>query len=122
MLLGFGEIERKPRTIEKYVAELRFGLLLGHVEAGKYLVRKLESIANEMEIRLIYYFHLATQHQGLQAMQDSGYSPVGRLENYYFKDGVCIDRVYLSKQLDYKTRSYPHNGSAVKISILSRLN
>jgi hypothetical protein len=104
------------------VAELRFGLLPGHVEAGKYLVWRLESIANEMEIRLIYYFHLATQHQGLQVMQDSGYSPVGRLENYYFKDGIYIDRVYLSKKLDHETGLYPHNGSAAKIPILSQLN
>ena len=35
MLLGFGEIERKQRTIERHVAELRFGLLPGYVEARK---------------------------------------------------------------------------------------
>ena len=101
LLLGFGEIECRPRAMEKHVAELRFGLLPSYVEAGKYLVQSLENIARTMAIKLIYYFHLATQHQGLQVMQNSGYSHAGCLEGYYLKEGIYIDRIYLAKQLDY---------------------
>jgi hypothetical protein len=38
ILLGFGEIERRPTVMERHVAELWFGLLPDHIEEGMHLV------------------------------------------------------------------------------------
>ncbi|MDK2126397.1 GNAT family N-acetyltransferase [Parachitinimonas caeni] len=98
-VIGLGEIERRPRWIERHVAEIRFGLLPDHFSAGVAFVRVLENLAKEMGIEVLYYFHLTTQKQGLDIMQECKYKEVGIIEDYYKIDNSYVDRIYLQKNI-----------------------
>lgn len=98
-IIGLGEVERRPRWIERHVAEIRFGLQPEHSAEGTALVQELEAEARRIGIEVLYYFHLATQTQGLQIMRECGYSDAGEISGYYYRNGEYIDRVILQKKI-----------------------
>ncbi|TFY85347.1 N-acetyltransferase [Pseudomonas nabeulensis] len=99
VIVGLGEVERRPRWIERHVAEIRFGLLPGCLDEGCELVRQLEQRATFMGIELLYYFHLATQSQGIAVLEACGFELSGELPGYYKKEQGYVDRVFYSKTL-----------------------
>jgi len=100
LLVGLGEVERRPRWIERHVAELRFGLFPERFDQGLFLVRALEKDAVAMGIEVLYYFHLRTQTQGLRIMEASGYRRVGVISRYYKKGTTYIDRIIVEKHFN----------------------
>jgi RimJ/RimL family protein N-acetyltransferase len=98
-LIGLGEIERRPRWIERHVAEIRFGLFPDQFNAGKSLVDLLELRAKSIGIEMLYYFHLATQQQGIEIIRACGFELAGRLPAYYKKADSYVDRVFYTKRI-----------------------
>jgi len=98
-IVGLGEVERRPRWIERHVAEIRFGLLPDHADAGIALVNLLEQQAKGIGIELLYYFHLASQSQGITVIEACGFDFSGVLPSYYKKGGAYIDRVLYAKKI-----------------------
>ena len=98
-IIGLGEIERRPRWIERHVAEIRFGLLPDHLDEGIELVKRLEERARAIGIELLYYFHLATQRQGIDIVRACGFELAGTLGSYYKKADGYVDRVFYSKKI-----------------------
>lgn len=98
-VIGVGEVERRPRWIERHVGEIRFGIFPLHKLEGKLLVDALVSGAKEIGITILYYFHLQSQVQGIEIMLESGFSPAGRIKNYYKVGGGYVDRIFLERSL-----------------------
>lgn len=96
-IIGLGEIERRPRWIERHVAEIRFGLLPDQFKVGVALAHVLENLAKEMGVEIVYYFHLKMQKQGLDIMRECQYREAGVIEKYYKIGDFYVDRVYLQK-------------------------
>lgn len=98
-IIGLGEIEKRPRWIERHVAEIRFGLLPDNFISGIDLIRTLEGLACDMGVEVLYYFHLRTQQQGLDIMKECQYKEAGVIENYYKIGETYVDRIYLQKKI-----------------------
>ena len=98
-IVALGEVERLKRWIERHVAEIRFGLLPGHTDAGRELVAGLETEARKIGVEVLIYFHLQTQLTGLEIMRSLGYQEAGRIPRYYKRETGYVDRVYLMKLL-----------------------
>ena len=94
-IVACGEVERMKRWIERHVAEIRFGVLPDHLEAGERLVDELVQAAGARGIETLVYFHLATQTQGIELMRRAGFHDAGRLQGYYKRGATYVDRVYL---------------------------
>ena len=98
-IIAVGEIERKQRWIEKHVAEIRFGVIPSNEDSAFELVKKLEEIAKNNGIEVLFYFHLTTQKNGIKIMRKAGFTDVGIIRKYYKRGQEYIDRVYLQKVL-----------------------
>jgi hypothetical protein len=98
-IVMLGEIERRPRWVEKHVAEIRFGLLPSHQVEGAKLVLLLEELAKELKIEVLIYFHLETQQIGLEIMRQSGFVECGRIEKYYKMPSHYVDRIFMMKNI-----------------------
>ena len=96
-IVAEGEIERKPRWIERHVAEIRFGMLPGYEDETIEMLNKLMNKTKGVEV--LIYFHLETQKTGIKIMETLGFREAGRIENYYKKEGDYIDRIYYTKQI-----------------------
>jgi L-amino acid N-acyltransferase YncA len=94
------EVERKPRWIERHVAEIRFGMMPGYAEVAQHVLEECIGEAKKMGVTELLYFHLATQVRGIEIMKKMGFIEVGRVEKYYNRQGTYIPRVYLQKSLD----------------------
>ncbi|KTB56172.1 hypothetical protein AO066_29285 [Pseudomonas fluorescens] len=99
VIVGLGEVERRPRWIERHVAEIRFGLLPDYAEEGRELVRLLETRAKAIGIECLYYFHLATQSQGIAVVKACGFELAGTLPGYYKRESGYVDRVFYTKNI-----------------------
>lgn len=98
-IVAVGEIERKPRWIERHVGEIRFGVLPGYEKQAYQLVEELEGAAKRNGIEVLIYFHLATQKAGLAIMKKAKYAEIGRINDYYKRNNQYVDRVLLQKRL-----------------------
>ncbi|TSC95953.1 MAG: Uncharacterized protein Athens101410_277 [Parcubacteria group bacterium Athens1014_10] len=96
-IVAEGEIEREKRWIEKHVAEIRFGILPGYEKLAIEMIKQLIKKAKENKIKVLIFFHLATQKTALSIMGKLGFSRVGIIKNYYKRDGHYISRVYMVK-------------------------
>ena len=94
-----GEIERKPRWIERHVAEIRFGMLPGNETIAKEVITDLMEQARTQGIEILFYFHLQTQKAGISIMKELGFKEFGVMEKYYKRGDEYIDRVYLVKNI-----------------------
>lgn len=98
-VIGLGEVERKPRWIERHTAEIRFGILPGYKHEGKLLVRELVAVAKNINITTLYYFHLQSQTQGIEIITESNFTYAGKLRNYYKQGAQYLDRVFFERLL-----------------------
>ncbi|MGY2292899.1 N-acetyltransferase family protein [Pseudomonas sp. SDO528_S397] len=98
-VIGLGEVERKPRWIERHTAEIRFGILPSHRHEGKMLVSALVSDAKKIGITTLYYFHLQSQTQGIEIITESNFNYSGRIRNYYKHGETYVDRVFFERLL-----------------------
>ncbi|WP_416772905.1 GNAT family N-acetyltransferase [Pseudomonas sp. RHF3.3-3] len=98
-IVGLGEVERRSRWIERHVAEIRFGLLPGYHAQGVALIELLQQRARGIDIEVLYYFHLATQRQGIEVVRSCGFEYSGSIPDYYKKEGIYISREFYSKRI-----------------------
>lgn len=96
-VVALGEVERMKRYIERHVAEIRFGVIQGHEKECNEMIKELISVSAENGINVLIYFHLESQKRGIEIMKELGFSVVGKIKNYYFREGKYTDRVYLTK-------------------------
>ncbi|WP_017255025.1 hypothetical protein [Pseudomonas tolaasii] len=98
-VIGLGEVERKPRWIERHTAEIRFGILPGYKPEGKLLVSALVAAARDIDITTLYYFHLESQAQGIEIITESDFNYAGKLRNYYKQGAHYLDRLFFERLL-----------------------
>lgn len=98
-IISVGEVEKSKRWIDKHVAEIRFGALPGYEDAVIRMLNQLIKKAKKSGIKVLVYFHLASQKIGLPIMKKIGFYQVGIIKNYYKRRGEYIDRVYMAMSL-----------------------
>ncbi|MDP3778869.1 MAG: GNAT family N-acetyltransferase [bacterium] len=103
VLVFEGEVERKPRWIERHVAEIRFGMLPNNEAVAKEVISELITQAHVQGIEILFYFHLQTQKAGISILEELGFKEIGKIKNYYKRNDEYVDRVYLVKNISEQT-------------------
>jgi N-acetylglutamate synthase-like GNAT family acetyltransferase len=98
-IIAEGEVEKLKRSVERHVAEIRFGVLPGNEDAGEQVVEELMSIAKSNGIKILLYFHLSTQKAGIEIIKKLGFKLMGEIKSYYQFSDRLVDRVYYVKYL-----------------------
>lgn len=98
-IVAVGEVERLKRWYERHVAEIRFGILPGHAQAGLELVRALAGKAAANGIEILVRYELSTQQTGLEVARQAGFEEAGRVPGYYRRPVGDVDRVCLTQSL-----------------------
>ncbi len=98
-IIAEAEIERMPRWIEKHVAEIRFGVLPGYENLAENITKKLISVAKKNGIKILIYFHLETQKEGIKIIKKLGFKKFGIVKRYYKRHKNYINRLYFVKYL-----------------------
>jgi len=98
-IVGKADLLPLKRYIDKHVAEISFGILMGESEMGITLLAELEKIAIKEGLEQIIYFILSNNEYFIKIFSSLGYKEVGRIKNFYKKESSYFDRVILQKEL-----------------------
>lgn len=98
-IVSVGEIEKSKRWIDRHVAEIRFSALPGHEDSVIQMLRQLIKIAKKNGVKVLIYFHLASQRIGLPIIRKLRFYQAGVIKNYYKRRGEYVDRIYMAKSL-----------------------
>ncbi len=98
-IVSVGEVERSKRWIDRHVAEIRFGALLGYEDVVIQMLNQLVKKAKKNGVKVLVYFHLVSQKIGLSIMKRLGFYKVGIIKNYYKRRGEYVDRIYMAMSL-----------------------
>lgn len=98
-IVSVGEVEKSKRWIDRHVAEIRFGILPGYNKVIIKMLKQLIKKARKNNIKVLIYFHLASQKIGLSIMKKVGFYQAGVVKKYYKRRGEYIDRIYMAMSL-----------------------
>lgn len=98
-IIACASLERLKRYIDKHVAELSFGVLKGYENKTNELMEQAIEKSKEKKIKVLIYYILACNERFIDIMKGAGFNEVGKISNFYLKNGKYIDRVIMQKVL-----------------------
>lgn len=98
-IVGKSDIRPLIRYIDKHVVELGFGLLDGHTKAGEQLLTFMIEEVKSRSFELVLYFILGRNHYFRNIFTGVGFEEVGKISNFYKRNGTYDDRIILEKKL-----------------------
>jgi RimJ/RimL family protein N-acetyltransferase len=96
-----GKIDLKPftRYIDNHVVEIGFGVLRKYPDLGISLISHAEKVARENNFEEAIYYILSSNVFFISLFEKAGFRQVGRLKNFYKREGWYEDRIILQKNL-----------------------
>lgn len=96
-----GKIDLIPlqRYADKHIVEISFGILKENIDEGGKLLSYAQGLLKQLGYEQMIYYILSNNSLFINLFTSCGFSIVGRIKNFYKKNGNYFDRIILQKRI-----------------------